>query len=41
MLSSRRLILAHFWFAFAGYGAALLLGEWQMFIRSLLHAWIS
>jgi cytochrome c oxidase subunit I len=40
VLSSRRLILAHFWFAFAGFGAALLLGEWQMFIRSPLHAWI-
>jgi cytochrome c oxidase subunit I len=40
VLSSRRLILAHFWFAFAGFGIALLLGEWQMFIRSPLHAWI-
>jgi cytochrome c oxidase subunit 1 len=40
VLNSRRLILAHFWFAFAGFGAALLLGEWQMFIRSPLHAWI-
>ena len=26
MLSSRRLILAHFWFAFVGFGAALPLG---------------
>src|SRR5215472_16359167 len=34
------MILAHFWLAFAGFGAALLLGEWQMFIRSPLHAWI-
>ena len=41
MLNSRRLILAHFWFAFAGFGAALLLGEWQMLIRSPLHGWIS
>ncbi|HST75472.1 MAG TPA: cbb3-type cytochrome c oxidase subunit I [Acetobacteraceae bacterium] len=40
MLSSKRLILAHFWVAFAGFGLALLLGEWQMFIRSPLHAWI-
>jgi cytochrome c oxidase subunit I len=38
---SKRLVLAHLWFAFAGFGAALLLGEWQMFIRSPLHAWIS
>ena len=40
MLHSRRLILAHFWLAFAGFGVALLLGEWQMFIRSPLAAWI-
>ncbi len=40
MLTSRRLILAHFWLAFAGFGLALLLGEWQMFIRSPLHGWI-
>ncbi|HTC08175.1 MAG TPA: b(o/a)3-type cytochrome-c oxidase subunit 1 [Acetobacteraceae bacterium] len=40
MSSSRRLILAHFWLAFGGFGAALLLGEWQMFIRSPLHRWI-
>jgi cytochrome c oxidase subunit I len=39
--NSRRLILAHLWFAFAAFGAALPLGEWQMFIRSPLHAWIS
>jgi len=39
--SSRRLILAHLWFAFVGFGLALLLGEWQMFIRSPLHTWIS
>ncbi|HJS86838.1 MAG TPA: cbb3-type cytochrome c oxidase subunit I [Acetobacteraceae bacterium] len=40
MISSKRLILAHFWLAFAGFGVALLLGEWQMFIRSPLHGWI-
>src|SRR5499433_778549 len=34
------MILAHFWLAFAGFGAALLLGAWQMFVRSPLHAWI-
>src|ERR1700685_3072518 len=34
------MILAHFWLVFGGFGAALLLGEWQMFIRSPLHAWI-
>ena len=41
MPSSKRLILAHLWFAFVGFGLALLLGEWQMFIRSPLHTWIS
>ncbi|MDB5544061.1 MAG: cytochrome c oxidase subunit [Hyphomicrobiales bacterium] len=41
MLSSKRLILAHFWLAFAGFGVALALGAWQMFIRSPLHTWIS
>ena len=41
MLPSSRLILAHFWLAFAGFGLALLLGEWQMVVRSPLHAWIS
>ena len=41
MPSSRQLILAHLWFAFVGFGLALLLGEWQMFIRSPLHTWIS
>ena len=40
MPSSKRLILAHFWLAFAGFSVALLLGEWQMFIRSPLHAWL-
>src|SRR6516225_8971319 len=35
------MILAHLWFAFAGFGVALLLGEWQMLVRSPLHAWIS
>ena len=41
MLNSRRLILAHFWLAFLVFGIALVLGAWQMFIRSPLHTWIS
>ena len=41
MLNSRRLILAHFWLAFAVFGVALVLGAWQMFVRSPLHPWIS
>jgi cytochrome c oxidase subunit 1 len=37
---SRRLVLAHFWVAFAAFFVALVLGEWQMYIRSPLHDWI-
>ena len=40
MLSNRRLVLAHFWLAFIVFGIALLLGAWQMYIRSPLHAWL-
>lgn len=41
MLVNRRLILAHFWLGFAVFGLALLLGAWQMFVRSPLHTWLS
>ena len=41
MLENRKLILAHFWLAFAAFGLALFLGAWQMFVRSPLLAWIS
>ena len=41
MLNSRRLILAHLWLAFAVFGVAIVLGAWQMFVRSPLHTWIS
>ena len=41
MSNSGRLVLAHFWLAFAVFGVAIVLGAWQMFIRSPLHAWIS
>jgi cytochrome c oxidase subunit I len=40
VLPSNRLIVAHFWLAFAGFGLALLLGAWQMFVRSPLAGWI-
>ena len=40
MLHSKRLVLAHFWLAFGGFGVALLLGAWQMWVRSPLHPWI-
>ena len=39
MLINKRLILAHFWLAFAVFGLALALGAWQMFVRSPLNAW--
>lgn len=39
-VDSKRLVLAHFWVAFAAFFLALLLGEWQMYIRSPLRDWI-
>ncbi len=41
MLHNRRLILAHFWLAFAVFGVALLLGAWQMYVRSPLSPWVN
>jgi cytochrome c oxidase subunit 1 len=41
VLVNKRLILAHFWLAFAVFGVALVLGAWQMFVRSPLYTWIS
>ena len=41
MLYSRRLILAHFWLAFIAFVLALILGEWQMYVRSPLHPGLS
>ncbi|WP_063532681.1 b(o/a)3-type cytochrome-c oxidase subunit 1 [Burkholderia sp. MSMB1589WGS] len=40
MLKNNRLVLAHFWLAFAVFGVALLLGAWQMLARSPLHPWL-
>jgi cytochrome c oxidase subunit 1 len=37
---AKRLVLAHFWLAFISFGVALLLGAWQMLVRSPLHPWI-
>jgi cytochrome c oxidase subunit 1 len=37
---TKRLVLAHFWVAFAAFLVALVLGEWQMYIRSPLRDWI-
>jgi len=38
---ARRLVLAHFWVAFAAFTVAILLGEWQMFVRSPLYSWVN
>jgi cytochrome c oxidase subunit 1 len=38
---AKKLVLAHFWIAFIAFLGAILLGEWQMYVRSPLHAWVS
>ena len=40
MYGSNRLVLAHFWAAFAAFGVAIPLGAWQMLVRSPLHRWV-
>ena len=40
MFLAKRLVLAHFWVAFVAFVAAIVLGEWQMFVRSPLSAWV-
>jgi len=37
---AKRLVLAHFWVAFVAFAVAIVLGEWQMFVRSPLSAWV-
>ena len=41
MFLGRKLVLAHFWVAFAAFLVAIVLGEWQMYVRSPLHAWVN
>ena len=41
MFNARRLTLAHFAVAFGMFALALILGEWQMVVRSPLHAWVN
>ncbi|WP_334186702.1 b(o/a)3-type cytochrome-c oxidase subunit 1 [Noviherbaspirillum sp.] len=41
MFNSRKLVLAHFWLAFIAFLIALILGEWQMYVRSPLHPGLS
>ena len=40
MHGSNRLVLAHFWAAFASFTVAIPLGAWQMLVRSPLHRWV-
>jgi cytochrome c oxidase subunit 1 len=37
---AKRLVLAHFWLAFIAFLIALLLGAWQMLVRSPLLPWV-
>jgi cytochrome c oxidase subunit 1 len=38
---AKRLVLAHFWIAFIAFLGAIVLGEWQMFVRSPLANWVN
>ena len=40
MQGSSRLVLAHFWAAFAVFAVMIPLGAWQMLVRSPLHRWV-
>jgi len=40
-VNANRLTLAHWGVAFAAFAAAVVLGAWQMFVRSPLHPWLS
>jgi len=35
-----RLVLAHFWAAFAAFAVVVPVGAWQMLVRSPLHRWV-
>jgi len=38
---AKRLVLAHFAVAFVAFLGAIVLGEWQMLVRSPLSAWVN
>jgi len=38
---ARKLVLAHLWVAFVAFLGAIVLGEWQMYMRSPLTTWIN
>lgn len=41
MFHAKKLVLAHFWVAFIAFFGALVLGAWQMYIRSPLSTWVN
>ncbi len=41
MFLVKKLVLAHFWVAFLAFLGAIVLGEWQMFVRSPLAQWVN
>ena len=41
MFRAKRLVLAHFWVAFIAFLGALVLGAWQMYVRSPLSTWVN
>ena len=41
MFVANRLVLAHFWVAFIAFLGAIIVGEWQMFVRSPLSEWVN
>ncbi len=41
MFQAKRLVLAHLWVAFIAFLGALVLGAWQMYVRSPLSAWVN
>jgi len=40
VFQAKRLVLAHFWVAFIAFFGALVLGAWQMYVRSPLSTWV-
>ncbi len=41
MWRANKLVLAHLWVALVAFLAAIFLGEWQMFVRSPMSAWVN
>jgi len=40
VFNAKKLVLAHFWVAFVAFFGALVLGAWQMYVRSPLSTWV-